>query len=740
MIKTISLFVARVLVATIAASTFVSAQVVHYVGAGASAMYQGFEVAAVNDIGPLVVNGGTATIHHWSIKTSHTGGCGGTCAAGVDNRSTAISPQYGNLWVVWVCNTAANPCPAGGVTDIWAYLSIDATVGVRLFLAQQTATQHSAFLQLALTIDSTTPDNAVSPGLLTAGAPGNGATATCPTGFSADCDDSSLDPQVISALGGATGIPITAGMTDIRPEDAKLATNRTLTTSVDTYQTGCAAPPCRSWALGYGNSSIGGTPLVGAPIKSATITGTGSTADPVQFGLPGYKDPFNTTLTVPTSIVVIPVGEAPIVFITNRTNTTSGLGVSGASGHIFNASTDPTETYWVINVWDQHPWPPNGNPPAVTTRRPLGNLFTGHDCATDNAAFDWPADGGNRLNPPAGITNINLWLREPLSGTMNVAEFTEFRRYGTTNGNGPTGNGQPALTSQEQNVDPVNHTATDNPLTQTCITEPGTRYRGIGTTEVAGTSGNGGVLNQADSIAYVQFSFGNVSKLATSTKYGYLTIDGIDPLFDNYNNTSANPGQPAVEGEGTTYGELPACNAQTGKPVFCKANAVWQNADSICGGSTGCSYPHLRDGTYPAWSEERLMCDTVNSTHCTVADDSYGAEALVQHLQFDIHNNNSGGVPDLLPFSDAASGGLSFNPPFGDVGFVREHYAFELSTGNADTPPTSTHQSAPEVVFASFCGGGSNTPVTGPAPSNECGGDAGGWIVAAGSTATGTLQ
>lgn len=730
-------FATLVAVAAVALVPAMNAQTVHFVGAGSSAEFQGFEVAAINDLA-VQLAGSTGTVHHWSVKTSNTAGCAGTCAAGIDNRNSGIIPQFGNFWAVWVCSGTGNPC-SGTITDIWAYLSVDTTVGDRLFLAQHlnSGVQTPDLLQLASGIGSTAPGNVVSPLLLDAGAPGNGAAATCSTGTSADCDDTTLDASVITALGGTTGIPFTAGMSDVRPEDAKYATNRSLSTNVDTYQTGCTSVPCRSWALGYGNSSIGGTTLNGAPIKSSV---TSSTANPVQFGLPGFKDPFNTTLTVPTTIKVFPVGEDPVVFIVNRKNTTGGLGFSGTGTHTIGG----VNTYWAVNVWDQHPYPPNGAPPATTTRRPLGNMFTGHDCANDNAAFDWPSDGGNRITPPTGIQTITVWLREPLSGTMNTTEFTEFRRYGTTNGNGPTGNGQPALTSQEQNVDPVNHTATDNPLSQTCITEPGTRKRGIGTGEVVGSSGSGGVLNTIDSIAYTFYSYGNVSKLADSASYGYLMIDGIDPLFASYNNTAGDAGQPAVNGTGTTYGEVPGCaenGGGSGTP-HCLATDVWTATNTAAcpsGPNPGCSYPHLRDGTYPAWSELRLLCDTASGHHCTIGDDANGAEALLSHMQCDIANSNTGGVPDLLPFQDNSTTCAAFGNgvPYGYANHIREHYKFELSTGNTNTPPTSTHQSNPNTPFTNFCNAGN--PVTSPVAS-ECGGDAGGWIVPTTSTATGVLQ
>jgi hypothetical protein len=279
-----------------------------------------------------------------------------------------------------------------------------------------------------------------------------------------------------------------------------------------------------------------------------------------------------------------------------------------------------------------------------------------------------------------------------------------------------------------------------------CLTVAGDRTRGIGTGEVVnGVGAAGGVLNTQDSITYAFFSFSNVSKLGTLnvggvlTKqpgYGYLMIDGIDPLFDAYDNSGSptNPGQPAVAGSPLTWGEIPGCATDPANILpDCTTTGIW---------GTKPSYPHLRNGSYPAWSELRMMCDTAN-TNCTTASDPAGAEALVQNLQHDIHAAVVGGVPDFLPFSDAPSGALSFNPPYGDASFVREHYTFRLSqTGSLLPTPTSTHESNPQVVFQSEgCSGGAapGTPVTSP-PTAECGGDAGGLIVPAGSAATEVLQ
>src|SRR5208337_1694985 len=128
------LFVVALLAVAIAAvpAAYAAGPVVHVLSAGSSAMFQGFEVAAVNDIAPSVAacasgvqvggvpaNGpGVCTIHHYSIKTSDCS----LCAQLSDNRisgSTQPALQAGNIWVVWVQSTA----PVA-TTDIWSDVSV----------------------------------------------------------------------------------------------------------------------------------------------------------------------------------------------------------------------------------------------------------------------------------------------------------------------------------------------------------------------------------------------------------------------------------------------------------------------------------------------------------------------------------------------------------------------------------------------------------------------------------------
>ena len=80
------------------------------------------------------------------------------------------------------------------------------------------------------------------------------------------------------------------------------------------------------------------------------------------------------------------------------------------------------------------------------------------------------------------------------------------------------------------------------------------------------------MLNVADSLAYAFWSFGNFASFAgNAAKYGYLTLDGVDPLQATYTN-----------------GTVPSCTAP-------------------CGVAPNTSFPHLRDGTYRSYTIVRAI-------------------------------------------------------------------------------------------------------------------------------------
>jgi len=350
-------------------------------------------------------------------------------------------------------------------------------------------------------------------------------------------DAPALPAAVYAALNGHA---INAGFSDIRPEDAKFAECR-VTSALTSTRTG----------LGYGSSC---TQLIGSPIISA-LSSPPTTANPSNFNLSG-RDPF-TGQAIPVS-TTIPVGASPIIFVANRTNA-SGLG----SAAVKNVTVTTTGTGTAQLLFE------------------------------DEAACNATTLGG-------GNFPVTVLLREPMSGTMNTTEFTNFRLVGSGLG----------ADSQEESVVPPGN----NPLNQACATGGGKRMRGIGTGEIVG-----GIASIRDSIGYVFFSFGNVSKIAGATGAGkYLTLNGVDPITTTYSN-----------------GILPTCTAP-------------------CPKAAGTSFPNVRKGTYRSWSLLRVVTDASGANFTAVS-------TLVTNAQNDVN----GTVPDFIPYKTTNGS---------DPGFSKELY------------------------------------------------------------------
>src|SRR5208337_2281465 len=247
----------------------------------------GFEVAAVNDIAPSVAacasgvqvggvpaNGpGVCTIHHYSIKTSDCS----LCAQLSDNRisgSTQPALQAGNIWVVWVQSTA----PVA-TTDIWSDVSVDSTVGVRTFLARAAGGGVATTLDLNANVQGPAigakpaqwqSDNATNALLFKYGTFTNGVAVTgtgCAGAANVDnCDDQFVAADAYTALAVHQNT-LTAGLTDIRAEDAKLATKRDMK---PLFADGSF--------VGFGYGSAGSQLVASVPV----ISGTGSNAGATQ--------------------------------------------------------------------------------------------------------------------------------------------------------------------------------------------------------------------------------------------------------------------------------------------------------------------------------------------------------------------------------------------------------------------------------------------------------------------------
>jgi len=314
---------------------------------------------------------------------------------------------------------------------------------------------------------------------------------------------------------------VNAAASDIRPEDALFATCRA-NSKLGGGTDGLAG-------LGYGANASGVcakfgatlADLVGSDIQSA-YPGSTSTAHVLAFAITG-KDPFTGT-TVPAGTTVS-VGASPVIFIVSRT---------GALAGATNITDDEAQT-----------------------------IFSGADC-------DGSVVGG------AGGP-VSVYLREPLSGTMNTTEYSVFR-YWNVSGK-----------SQETGV------ASQNPLSHTC-TAGGSRYRAIGTGESVKSVLNSNANHGNDGIAYAFFSYGNISSIANNSSYGYLTLNGIDGIFHKYGaSPSIDPGQPSTPGVLPAAANLPSSCAGA---FPCPESKIW---------SGNLSFPNLRNGSYRAWSNLRSI-------------------------------------------------------------------------------------------------------------------------------------
>jgi hypothetical protein len=304
----------------------------------------------------------------------------------------------------------------------------------------------------------------------------------------------------------------------------------------------------------------------------------------------------------------------------------------------------------------------------------LQQAFSGTNC--DSSALDAATVGG-----------INIFLREPTSGTMNTTEATVFRGPDAHLSGGP--NASLGLSQETGNLHNF------NPLGDTHVgpcggTHGGRRYRGIGTGEVVDGVFNSNLLSgfkagqtsafasQQDGLAYSFFSYGNVADIADKAgQYGYITLNGVDPIFSTYGPQLSggggyDPGQPATAADpGLIPGfvdqkALGGCSATNGFP--CPEYAIWKG---------GYSFPNVRTGAYPAWSLLRLV------TAATGGQKTAAAALLTK-----ANNVNIAAIPDYIPF--AATTCLSTSTPFPcateieDPGvlLVRAHYQQVDGDGN----------------------------------------------------------
>ena len=486
-----------------------------FIGTGSSALWQTSAIAAWELAGKA---------HHYTFKLNAV--TSGIPTDGVEDtrNSSDIAYAQGSIWVVWDSSTSP--------TKVYAGVSLDSTVGDRLFLGTNSSGDPAGKLVLPSTIP----------------AAGN------LIGVTWGADDATLPAAVLADLNAAPGV--TAAFTDIRPEDAAYATAR-----ADAARGSFVVDGAHSYVgLGYNG------PL------SATMTDTNWVES--SYSTTGFQVvPFNTHGTDPISGETIPaydvvrVGFSPIVVLVNRTNA-SGLGAKNSAGKYYftNLSQAQASSLW-----------------STGTASAIGPCNT--------SLFD-----------VSGAPNVALTVnrREPLSGTYNTFEYqiVNVPYVAPVSTNPPTY----SQTSQENFVNPT--AAGGNPLDLGCGGSPaGTEKRAIGTSEMINTAilEAGTFDPTTDAIGYAFFSFGNVSKIAGNTDFGYLTLGGVDPINATY-----------------STGELPTT------------------------GTISSLFSHVKDGTYPAWSDLRIVTNSANETI---------ASGLANQIISDI--NSGAQLPDFLPYSSS---------------------------------------------------------------------------------------
>ncbi len=613
--------------------------IVKLIIAGSSAMWTTMALGAFNQ-GNGITGQATKPMHHYTgSKTSSTN----FRMTLVDPRPTANSlggasqTDDGNTWVVWDsyytynATTKLFECHP----HVWAYVNLDSVIGNRAFFAGQANLQARKGF-------APSGSNTISGALWPV------------AGVASSDDPVPANIQSIFACGGTDtcGPLVTAGATDIDPEDAYYATLR-VNSALDTTTpnvlnglgynpnnaVGTAPLPCTNSAANGGTPQSTLSQLTGSPILESASEGSGKFAV-MSFNLYG-NDPY--TCNPVQGWTTQSVGAAPIVFVT-------AVNGNGALAGLQNASEIQ-----------------------------LQQVFSGANVT--NSAFGL-----------TGSLPIAAFVREPLSGTMNTTEETVFRHPSSL---------AYFRASQETGVGAVQlPTATAGDF----------RYRAIGTGDEVGAVQNTATRHGKDGIGYAFFSFGNVGPLAGSANYNYITLNSVDPVYHSYFG-----GDLAQTGTGWTIGTIPSLTQSgiCGGVFPCPEGSIWAPDASLStvtysatgvptvtfDGSLaghGLSFPNVRNGSYPAWSILRLA--TASSTEAAKSTSPYYG-TYVTALQL-IQTSNLYAVttvPDYVPYAKVTQviGGVTTTLDPG-LQLVRSHFGCPLA-GVALCGPTVAGGTTPRT-------------------------------------------
>jgi len=503
--KKISFLFATAALCMLLFSVSSQAQTFEWVGAGSSALFNGMGLAA--EANPSACNLFNDA-ESWSYANA---------VDIIDNRAGAgkIPNQKGNVIIVFD--------PHLSPTRVCVYVSVDSVVGNRSALATDSSGNP----------DYIEWDSGVPCGSSTVPA-GQNLIPYLPYGADVGAGNSTLY-AICTALQSPVYIQFAGS--DIRPEDAAEATYRVLSG----YQTSLQPNGTILWGPNLSGLGYCTAPSVG-PVQSGTLCPSGSTTNG---SVPGLGEAI-------LSVDATPKKAYPVSY--------SIFGNDPISGHAVGA-------HFTLNV---------GLGPVVffynnSVTSPVGHLGSGHFNNINSPALAKLYDGTFTLSSqlvadpalPGNGQPVIAYQREPLSGTMNVTEFSVFAT-------------DQSQTSQETNVKPVTAGGTDNPLNQTV------RKRAVGTSDEVSL-----VSATADSIGYAFWGYGNFATGYPPVEYthlSYATLDGLEPFLTNGTNPHG-------------AGVFPVYN------------------DTQCGSGYTCSaalfpilpFTNLYDGSYTAWTTYRLV-------------------------------------------------------------------------------------------------------------------------------------
>ena len=293
--------------------------------AGAAALLTGITAHAANQI--VFAGSGSSALFNQFAQGAHTSSGASNNWSGSGKAFVAdpnAPSEKGNIWVVWD-NGAPNN------RRIWLDVSVDSTVGNRAFFNNDT-----------LVLDSSV-NTSLAGANLVSGQP----------------TDSTLPADVIASINGVT---FDAGLTDIRPEDALVAT-------------------ARAFNLGYSNTSGNG-------IKDSL----GGQAYPVRFSL-GSRSYATTSIgAVPVLVFVNSGSGSALTNVTNINRFTLGKILDGTFTR--TSDLDATATLTSQNL-------------TAFIREPLSGTYnTMEFCIPSSLEVKSSQESGVSSNPlnDAGIT------------------------------------------------------------------------------------------------------------------------------------------------------------------------------------------------------------------------------------------------------------------------------------------------------------------------------------------------